>query len=825
MTPPITNPYHPGPPVTDSEFYGRADLLKSIRRDLEKTNVVLLQGQRRIGKTSFLRKIQSILTNKAEDGNSFLPISFDIQPYIGDTLPMFQLHLAQAIAAETPAIAPDPSTFTSDPKAFQKKWLPKALKACGDRRVILLVDEFDNLGEIRLNRAIDSILSFIATLVSDESSLKWILAVGRQIGSLPIQYDAIISQATKVTLGRLTPTETERLVVEPVRGMLSFTPEAVERIYQLTCGQPHFIQALCSEIFDRVLLDESRDTAGVDDVNLTLSGFVEHYESAITSIVRGVPPLNERVLIAVAKITEDGRPATRRAIVDLLVEHNISLSTNELSGILEQLVEWDLLTTDGPGWRFSVEVVRMYVAGEMSLEMGSEQAIDVLEARVNSRVSYAEKARKAGLYSVAIDEYREALKLEPTYRESLLGLAKSYRQTGDLDGREEVLKTLYAQGEISIREELVEVESELAAQAEQRGDDTAALTYYETLLKLEPGNEIWGRQLAHILVDLNKKRLSKLTSPGEFHIDHQSRSSNYLEENRQKLAEAKKAIKDRLALVFDKTALLSLRRALKAIEDREKIDANLERARNAYQKKDWETVAKYLLVLHKAGVRLSYSAKDAIKKAAYVSLYNNKSFFYRYRFGIARLPILAKDFIGIFLGLVLSLLLTELIPLSGNLGAYVYVALTGIFLWMLRAAGRRRQRPFLLGHLVAILSSLGILFLCRSWVEFPPTSFWTYFGLLLIMGVPLAQVNNLDTPDGCVYGLTSGGFALIAGAMGGAMIGWLGPRLDYFLPTWLTAGFTLLIGAIFIFIGDFIFTSSNVISIEDAIKILGDKKS
>ena len=52
MNKPLINPYTVGPPVMGENFYGRDILLQQVERSLRRTNVVLLQGQRRIGKTS-----------------------------------------------------------------------------------------------------------------------------------------------------------------------------------------------------------------------------------------------------------------------------------------------------------------------------------------------------------------------------------------------------------------------------------------------------------------------------------------------------------------------------------------------------------------------------------------------------------------------------------------------------------------------------------------------------------------------------------------------------------------------------------------------------
>jgi hypothetical protein len=833
MPEPITNPYHPGPPVENvSGFFGRTDLLSNIRRDLEQTNVILLQGQRRIGKTSFLKKIQQSLTDIEGETGPFLPISFDIQPYIGDTLPMFQQHLAQAIASATSTPVFELIKFKADPKAFQEKWLPLALQDCAGRDLVLLVDEFDNLGEISLSKSLDSILGFIASLVAGEAHTKWILTVGCQIGSLPIQYDAIINQAIKETLGRLTRAEAEQLILDPARGILSYTPAAINRIYQLTSGQPHFTQGLCSEVFNRVVLDEERDTADDGDVDQILPGFADRYESAITSIVRGVPPLNERVLAAVARLNENGHLATRREIVKLLMEYEISLSANELSEILDQLAGWDLLTAEGSGWHFSVELVRLYVAEKMSLDMTNALAVDVMDALAKSRFEDAETARKAGQYPFAIAEYQEALKVKPAHRGSLRGLAEAYRKTGDVDGTAEVLNKLYQQGDKTVLEELIEAKSNLASRAEKAENYATAINQYEELLKLDSENAGWGEHLARTLVWDNKKRLEKISPPEKYDLTNKVLGPKYLEDNRQGFAAARQALEKGLSQVTEKKTVYKLNAAMKQVRAREQIDETLEKAGQAYARKDWDLVAKHLLSLYRSDVKLGPDEEKALASAARDALNNKTSFFYS--LGLARMPAGAKSILGIFIGLVAALLLVELVPAISSLGAYVYIGCTGLSLWILRAAARRRQRPILLGHLAAILVSAGSAYLCRSWINFPPpATFPAYVTLLLVTAVPMLGASSLDMPSGCSAGWVYSVLALFSGAVGGT-VGWvvgkfLGNIFVHYQASWLATalapGIGLMTGWLFVLFYPVVneVLDLDSIDIDNAIKILGGK--
>ncbi|RMH81751.1 MAG: hypothetical protein D6681_17705, partial [Calditrichaeota bacterium] len=48
----------------------------------------------------------------------------------------------------------------------------------------------------------------------------------------------------------LTPADVHRLITEPVRGYLEFSPLVLRRIYRLTAGHPFYVQVICQTLVD-----------------------------------------------------------------------------------------------------------------------------------------------------------------------------------------------------------------------------------------------------------------------------------------------------------------------------------------------------------------------------------------------------------------------------------------------------------------------------------------------------------------------------------------------------------------------------------------------
>jgi len=91
----MINPYIAGAPVTEtSMFFGREDVFDWIERSLTGRyidHILVLHGQRRVGKTSVLKQLQHRLSER------YIPVFFDLQGRTHTTLDRFLWWLAREI--------------------------------------------------------------------------------------------------------------------------------------------------------------------------------------------------------------------------------------------------------------------------------------------------------------------------------------------------------------------------------------------------------------------------------------------------------------------------------------------------------------------------------------------------------------------------------------------------------------------------------------------------------------------------------------------------------------------------------------------------------
>jgi hypothetical protein len=515
MNKPLINPYTVGPPVMDENFYGRDILLRQVERSLRRTNVVLLQGQRRIGKTSVLRQlVHSLSQEQLETSNlvTQIPVFFDIQRYVQDTLPQFQFHLAGAITRKLEHLKneslsiPILEELEKDPTLFQDKWLPPIHEQLENKELVILVDEFDNFDEQIAPHAMQCLVPFLGQLVSGENWLKWVFTLGRLSGKVSLEYDPIMRSGEEFRLTFLSYDEAYKLIVEPAKHILIYSSETIKYIYQLTNGQPHLIQAICSQIFE-YLLDEDQKIVMVESVDAVISQTLKSYGSAISSIV-SVPPIEEKVLIAIAQLSNSETSITRNQIRDVLIQNDVRLSIDDLQNAIESLLKWELLKGSSETLQITIKLVEYWLRQNKLIELSQQENLNIQYALSKSRSDFARQALVAGHYEWAIKDYREALEYIPNDMASLKGLAEAYRLNNDVINRIEILKKLHFYDRNNLNE-LIEGLSQYAEKCEQKKDFSNAIDQYNFLIRLQ-SNKDWYRKKLYALMNKFEEQIKNL---------------------------------------------------------------------------------------------------------------------------------------------------------------------------------------------------------------------------------------------------------------------------------------------------------------------------
>ncbi len=264
------NPYIAGAPVLDDQmFYGREKLTARMLSTLHR-NSLMITGERRIGKTTFLHHLKRTLeTDEAGDWR-FFPVFVDLQG-----VPERAFFLA-LISEVVDALGLTPATrealrFRLDGSRYEARDfshdLPLVLAELATRtekkvKLALLIDEVDVLNEYSesVNQRLRGIFmkSFSDNLVAVMSGV----AIRRRWKS---EVSPWYNFFDEIELAPFTREEAEALVREPVAGVFRFQPQAVERILELSELRPYLVQKYCVHSVAH-MLDEGRSTIRLADV-------------------------------------------------------------------------------------------------------------------------------------------------------------------------------------------------------------------------------------------------------------------------------------------------------------------------------------------------------------------------------------------------------------------------------------------------------------------------------------------------------------------------------------------------------------------------------
>lgn len=252
------NPYIAGAPIlNDRMFYGRKPLLKQILNTLH-NNSLMIYGERRIGKTSFLHQLHAVLPEMEDPHYAFTPVFLDLQGVTEDQFFSFMDHeimqslAAQDIRLEEPQRNVDARLFTS-----RLRRAINELKQRNDKspKLVLLLDEVDIMNGFteHTNQQLRSVFmkGFARHLVAVMAGIH----INKQWKSEGSPWYNFFEQ---IQLKPFSEEHATQLITEPVRGVYQYQPEAVKRIIDITGGKPYLIQKLCVNLVAHILKQNRR---------------------------------------------------------------------------------------------------------------------------------------------------------------------------------------------------------------------------------------------------------------------------------------------------------------------------------------------------------------------------------------------------------------------------------------------------------------------------------------------------------------------------------------------------------------------------------------
>ncbi len=264
----FSNPY--GPRLAEgSRFYGReteCERISALLQETSQNTAILLWGQKRIGKTSFVLRLRE------HSHGAFFPIYLDVQGMKDSSTAQFLHEFMSSIAKALPQWIPNIGHEVSvphfhrlrkDPLAYFDAFMTQTQEVAHHHPLVVILDEFQCLCSLREEMASrNAIFSRFRSHSQHGFGIHFIFSGGGLQGQLTNQcgIDSLINITYNEKLGCLEEKAARRLIKDGLSTVGSISDLAIDLLIDFTSGHPFYLQLLCSKLFEQAHVDKMKIT-------------------------------------------------------------------------------------------------------------------------------------------------------------------------------------------------------------------------------------------------------------------------------------------------------------------------------------------------------------------------------------------------------------------------------------------------------------------------------------------------------------------------------------------------------------------------------------
>jgi len=351
---------------SNEDFFDRKSIMDALDNFIANDNEssFLIFGQRRMGKTSVLKKLQN--------SYEFPPIKtmyMSLQSDSQTPLPELLAKIASRIAENLDLVTYRAAKLSEND--FLNSFLNKVKSVLSDSKLIILFDEFDVLSKNerfvtskpnqKHNPFIDFYPHLIQRLQSEQIALKLVLAIGRNYRDFDNErYGDILNISKKMEI----PLFTKQAVFDLLGvadSAIPFDAEAKEKVWNLTGGQPYFTQCLASYAFNKAETTKT-DIITNQIVEASLMPTIRRFSSGLIWIWDTLLQTDKHVMTAVANITNRSSFATKNMVITNILEKGHQATEPDIELALQRLTDISfLIRNSGDGYQVKSEFFRKWI--------------------------------------------------------------------------------------------------------------------------------------------------------------------------------------------------------------------------------------------------------------------------------------------------------------------------------------------------------------------------------------------------------------------------------------------------------------------------------
>ncbi|MDJ0774135.1 MAG: ATP-binding protein [Mastigocoleus sp. MO_167.B18] len=384
ITKPVSNPYIVGDPVVGDRFMGREDIIRQLEELWvmgQQLQSVVIYGHRRMGKTSILRNATNCLgsgvkvayVNMLEVGNAPQGIVevlmaicdgisqvVQIPPPGNDDLfnfplPTFRRYLQQVVEKLNVEIYHNTSDSSN------------STSMGGTKGLIIALDEFEKIEElIDAGKIPADFMGFLRGLVQMNSQIAFAFAGLHTLEEMTADYfQPFFASVIPIRVGFMSRAATRQILANPDPDFpLDYTPQALDKIYHLTSGQPYLVQLIGFQLvrrYNNYVFEQGRSRnpnftpedveTVINDANFFRQGRY-YFDGVWGQAARGVPQ-QQKILEVLADQPQG------LSIENLVTATDIIES--DLQKALKTLKRHDVVTEKDANWRIIVELFRLWL--------------------------------------------------------------------------------------------------------------------------------------------------------------------------------------------------------------------------------------------------------------------------------------------------------------------------------------------------------------------------------------------------------------------------------------------------------------------------------